>query len=474
MVEEGGTFRRSDFSHLDWLDATRLLYRDMGLSATLGAPPVLVPMGRGVGGTTLINLGTALRMDASMFEYWIRSGVGSLSYSDLVAVYDQVEELMPLEPIPEDLIGENSRILTRAIQDRGYPVEWLTRYAHGCQASGRCYAGCPVDAKKSIHLTYVPEALAAGARLVTRCRIDRITSRSNEVDGVSGWFIGLDGSRKARVTIRAPRVVVACGALLSPGLLMASGMKSKATGTNLGFHPACRAIGLMETPINGDRAVPQSFHARVPGDREIYLETAFLPPGLMAAALPGFGAVHHDRMRQYSNLAVMGFRIIETRRGRVESSLVGWPRSYYDLCEHDLESIRKGLELSAHILFDAGAREVYIPLAGQEVVKSRDQLSTALASPIEASRLELSGYHLQGTLRMGMNPETSVVNERGRHHSIPGLWVADTSLFPVSSRVNPQHTVMALATLVAQDVVEGWERSASSAGRGAGPPAGAN
>src|SRR5581483_11010115 len=148
-----------------------------------------------------------------------------------------------------------------------------------------------------------------------------------------------------RLTVRAPRVVVACGALLSPILLHASGLGKThpASGANLGVHPACRAIGLYDAPVRGHAGVPQAYHAPVSSPGEMYVETAFLPPALMGPALPGFGPEHAQLMQQYEHFALAGFRVIETQRGSVKSAYAGMPVIHYELGARDLETVRAGL-----------------------------------------------------------------------------------------------------------------------------------
>jgi choline dehydrogenase-like flavoprotein len=63
-----------------------------------------------------------------------------------------------------------------------------------------------------------------------------------------------------------------------------------------------------------------------------------------------------------------------------------------------------------------------------------------------AADLKLSAYHPMGTCRMGKDPRSSVVDEHGRAHDLPGLVVTDASVLPGSTYVNPQITIMALAT----------------------------
>jgi choline dehydrogenase-like flavoprotein len=61
-----------------------------------------------------------------------------------------------------------------------------------------------------------------------------------------------------------------------------------------------------------------------------------------------------------------------------------------------------------------------------------------------------------GTARLGSDPTVSVCDPHGTVHGTTGLSVADASLFPGAVGVNPQLTVMALATRVAGRIIDAW------------------
>ena len=65
-----------------------------------------------------------------------------------------------------------------------------------------------------------------------------------------------------------------------------------------------------------------------------------------------------------------------------------------------------------------------------------------------------TGWHVMGTCRMGDNPATSVVDARGASHDVKNLYIADSSLFPTGSCVNPANTIQAVALKTAQHIVE--------------------
>jgi choline dehydrogenase-like flavoprotein len=66
----------------------------------------------------------------------------------------------------------------------------------------------------------------------------------------------------------------------------------------------------------------------------------------------------------------------------------------------------------------------------------------------------LAGQHQAGTCRMGTDPATSVTDPSGRVHDIDNLYVADASLHVSNGGFNPGLTVMALASLVSDQLLE--------------------
>jgi len=82
--------------------------------------------------------------------------------------------------------------------------------------------------------------------------------------------------------------------------------------------------------------------------------------------------------------------------------------------------------------------------SGREVLEAAGATYTHADSP-----LQVAGWHLMGTTRMGTDPETSVVNEWGRCHDVRNLFIVDGSIFVTAAAVNPTNTIQALALYIA-------------------------
>jgi choline dehydrogenase-like flavoprotein len=101
------------------------------------------------------------------------------------------------------------------------------------------------------------------------------------------------------------------------------------------------------------------------------------------------------------------------------------------------------------------AREVYPGIAGFDpVVRDRAELPRLeREAPLSPSAYSMSMTHLFGTARMGSDPARSVVRPDFRHHATAGLYVADSSVFPSNTGVNPMIAIRALAARLAERVL---------------------
>ena len=128
----------------------------------------------------------------------------------------------------------------------------------------------------------------------------------------------------------------------------------------------------------------------------------------------------------------------------------GGPLLLYSLDPRDTAKTLAGIALAAEVYLAAGAKEVHTLLPGLPPVRSRADLRGIIEGRWRASDLKLSAYHPMGTCRLGADARSSVVDEYGNAWDVPGLVLADASILPGSTAVNPQITIMALATRVAR------------------------
>ena len=447
ILEEGEWWDTDDFTARP-RDMMARLYRDAGQIATVGTPPIVLPLGRGVGGTTLVNSGTCFRTPAAVLERWrSQFGLEGLTEAAMRPHFERVERELGVAEVPAELAGRNAAVVRRGAQALGLSGGYLRRNARGCVGSGVCAYGCPTGAKQHVGITYIPAAWAAGATTFTGVRAERLLRTGSRVTGVLARTAGGGCLR-----VSAEHVIVACGAIHTPLLLRRQGLGtgSGQLGRNLSIHPATAVRAVFDEAIDAWDGVPQSYYVDALAADGIMLEGIAGPPDHTAMSTPRAGPEHRELMLRAGSVAQFGVMVSDTSRGRVRA-LPGTRRPVirYDLNARDTAAFKRGIELLCEIFWAAGAREVIVPVAGVPTLRAGDS-APLRAATVRPRDLSLMAFHPLGSARAGADPSQSVVDGELAVHGIEGLRVVDGSVVPSALGVNPQITIMALATRLAE------------------------
>jgi choline dehydrogenase-like flavoprotein len=449
VLEEGGRHPAATLTARP-RDMLARLYRDGGQVATVGRPPIVLPLGRGIGGTTLVNSGTCFRTPDHVLARWrAEHGLHELTPASLAPAFARVEETLGVAQVPADLAGVNAALIRRGAERLGWSGGYLRRNARGCQGSGVCAFGCPTGAKQHAGDAYLGPARAAGAITCTGARAERIV-----VQGARATAVEARTPAGGRVTVEADAVVVAAGTIHTPLLLRASalGVRSRcrdrgALGRNLSLHPATAVWGLFDEPVDMVRGVPQSYFVDEFARDGIMLEGIAGPPDYLAMSAPFTGDRHRELMLRYRHVGQCGLMVSDRSRGSVRGR-PGAPLIRYDLCPEDVATLHRGLVRLAELLAAAGARTLFLPLARLPELPGAD-VAPLRALDVRRSDLELMAFHPLGTARAHADPARGVVDPDLRVHGTENVYVADGSVVPTALGVNPQITIMALATRLA-------------------------
>jgi choline dehydrogenase-like flavoprotein len=449
FVEEGRYFERHEFTSRPF-EMQAKLYRRGGSTFSVGNVPIPIPLGQTVGGTTTVNSGTCYRTPERVLHHWERDlGLGGLGPDGMAPYFERVEAVLGVERAKAELMGGNGRVIARGCETLGFTRHGpLRRNAPACDGQGVCCFGCPTDAKRSTNVSYVPLALRAGAELFTSCKVTRVIVDSGRARGIVAR--GDDGSV---LTVRARAVVIACGSIMTPILLAPQGLGSTSgqLGKNLSIHPACGLLAEFDEQILPWKGIPQGYSIEELHDEGILYEGAMVPLEMSMSMTQLIGPELVRLAESFDHVASFGFLVEDSSRGSV-SEVMGQPVIRYWLGDQDVAHIKRGLDVLAQVYFAAGARAVHTPVAGFEVLRSQADLAALRRAKLRAWDLDLSAYHPLGTARMGRDPATSVVGADHQVHDCRALYVIDGSAVPTALGVNPQVTIMALATRAAEKV----------------------
>lgn len=456
VLEKGRYQNEADFS-LQEGEGLERLYDAGGLLATRDLSLVIL-QGSTLGGGTVVNYTTSFATPESVRDEWAREhALPHFTRPEFTQSLAAVARRIDVNTEHAAPSGRD-QILIRGLERLGWHHGLLPRNVRGCtqdDACGYCGYGCRAGAKQSTLVTYLPDAVARGARVVVGCEVHRVSIAGGHATGVEARV----GNHA--VTVRAPAVVVACGSIHSPALLMRSGVNLPALGRFLALHPATAVFGEMKEAVRPWTGTLQAHYSDQFADLDrgygFKFETAPVHPSLLALAAPWESAAQYARqMERLAHTALCGILLRDRFGGRVRVDRAGCPVVDYRLSRYDAAHLRRALAAAAELLEAAGAREIWSPLARwvryqPGARNARDEwLSRVDAAGWGPNQLLLVTFHQMASCRMGATAQTSVVDPEHRVWSVRGLYVADASVFPTSSGVNPMLTIMGIAHRAAQ------------------------
>lgn len=458
VLEKGGFFPEATLG-MPEAEGMQQLYLDRGMLASrdLG---VAVLAGSAVGGGTLVNWSACLTPPDWLRQEWEQEyGLTGLTSSAFQACVDEVVERLHVHSdCSTGPPGGSADRLLAGCRQLGYAAKELPRNASDCgEDCGFCIFGCRSGGKQSTARTYLVDAVAHGAHVLPRADVRRVLVQSGRVAGVQATVTGQS------VTIRAPRVVLAAGAIGSPAVLLRSGLTNPNIGRHLHLHPVLAVSGVYPGgvgPWHGRllSAYSNQF-ARVDGNYGFLLEVAPVHPGQGAMFMPWqSGEKYQQDLLGLNRTGVFIVLARDKGSGRVTVDRAGRHQIDYRIAAYDQRHLLQGQAEAIRVHAAAGAERIITVHAQPNIL---DEATPAKADafaqasfrlPSGPNQLTYFSAHQMGTCRMGRSPRESVADARGEVFGVRGLYVADGSAFPAASGVNPMLTILSLARWVAKQI----------------------
>jgi choline dehydrogenase-like flavoprotein len=464
VLEAGGYFDRADFNMLELWAFQNLYYR--GGPVPTADFNVSMQAGSTVGGGTTINWTNCLRTRPWVREQWEREfGLEGIDGPEFDRHMDAVMERIGANDRCSDYNGPTQRMKDGA-ERLGWSFERVIRNAdqqtYTPESAGYLGFGDQTGSKQSTARTYLRDVADADGVILARTAASRILVEGGRAAGVEATYLDPESGSSAAVTVRAPVVVVACGSLESPALLLRSGIGGPAVGENLHLHPCTALFAYYEEDQRSWWGPPHSGvvdeFANVEDGYGFLIETAQYTTGLGASALPFTDPRRHKEMvHEFSRGATFIGLLRDRGAGRVSIDADGNAVHHYSLTDElDVRNTHRAIEAQAKLHEAAGASEIYSLAAGLPRWERGTDLGAFIAKaqrvPLRAGGHKLFSAHQMGSCRMGSDPQTSVAGPWGELHDTPGVWIGDASAMPTASGTNPMISIMALAHRTAEAI----------------------
>lgn len=457
LIEEGSYFTPAQFSNDEFIAQARL-YRDAGFIVS-EEQTISILQGKTVGGSTTVNWQTSLYPPEYVTKEWAtRFGWQGYSRDEMDSYVSEVHERLGVHEVPSNLVNENNNVLKEGGKKIGLNPQILNNNNRGCIGLGRCGLGCPINAKQSTFLTWIPDALEHGATVVSNMRAIKI--KDGKLKKVLAEFAP-DAYEKApqntiqEMEITAPVVIVSAGAIEGPALLQRSGIGNDWVGRNLKVHPTSTIFGKFEKEIKMFQGPPQSIVIKDGHNQDgtgygYWLEAAPYRPTLASSLVPFYGKQQFDVMKDYTKYNAGIVLVRDGADGEANASVsysFGKRKVYFELTPTDGKNMLKGLKSLAEVTVAAGAKELIFPFTRFKEpykVTGNDNFDWILNESFRPGDLLVGSAHPHGSIQSANDPSLGAVDLNMEIYGHKNIFVMDASVYPTGLSVNPQITTMSI------------------------------
>ncbi|MEO8657811.1 MAG: GMC family oxidoreductase [Bryobacteraceae bacterium] len=424
---------------------------------------------RALGGRSLCWAGHSLRFGPGDYRHW------PIAYEEVAPYYSKAERIMGVHGFKDglwnmpdgefqkgvpyrcgeqmlkrgaDILKTRGRKMELVAQRKAIPTEKHARAT--CHYCGHCMAGCEIDCKYTSANTPIPMAMKTGNLTVfTESTMTRILSKDGRVTGI----VYLD-SKGQQQELSAKSLVLSCNSIETPRHLLINNLANSSghVGRNLTSHFGITVTGIFPELHGRDGSNDDGtdyYHSllsglywdqpnpKFEGTYQVQCGSGLHPSRLPVRGIPGYGAQLKRDLREWNNihasmnmqgsLLVSSKKLVDLDPSRKDKYGLPLPRIHLHYEDSDVAMANDCVATCEEIIRAAGGRVILTP------------------GTVDPSKLQIDYNHWVGTVRMGKDPKSSVVNTAGQSHDIPNLFIADASVFAAYPEKNPTLTNIALS-----------------------------
>jgi choline dehydrogenase-like flavoprotein len=474
MIERGGWYSADHQSHHE-SSVVATVFKDGGLQ-TNSDFDFYILQAQCVGGSGAVSNAVAFRMPPGVHKRWVDEFGFPGDWATLEESYKRIEASSDVAPAKPCAWSPGTHKFLAGCRELGLPegsYKPFDKAIKDCIACGMCNNGCPYEKRRTSEITYTPDAVMNGARILPYHEAVKVVTRGGKVTELVVKHIPKDGPPSYK-TIRADIFILAAGAINSAAILLRSDIRGRGIGRGISFNVGATCVGQWDEVI--DPHLGDDMCAFYMCD-DYTCESTINPPGALSMFITGSFEELYEQMMHFRHMFQIGLLVGSESNGKVvwdlKSRLLGHEFVKFRMTPGDLAKVRAGLITAAKIHLAGGAKRVFLPLARPAAAHSYEEAETILNARLRKNS-DLNAYgsaHPFGGLCLSADPRKGALDTDFRVRGLANLYCCDASTFPTSIKVNPMISIMAVADYFATHVLQcppivtGNARIAELAGR---------
>ncbi|KAI5813076.1 hypothetical protein BZA77DRAFT_129814 [Pyronema omphalodes] len=471
IVEKGEAVPTEDFP-VEQMEHNRVYDGAAGAFVTADGKGTILA-GSSWGGSTVVNWSGSLELPEETRNEWATThGLTFANTPAFQSCFDHVKSLIGVSTTSiihntaNSVLSEGSKLTNY----HSFDIPQNSRSEHHGICGASCMYGCSTLTKQSSSVTTLSTASKSGALCLPNCTVTRILLSNNKATGVH--CILKSGKP---ITIKAETIVLSSGAIRTPCLLTSSSISHPAIGKNLHVHPCGFIVGFKSSsPTKAWEGSIMTSMVKIPpkiNNSPFYAKLINVPviPGITGYQLPWRSGLQYKSSLLRLRKSIWTCVITRDQGAGEVTTKTGDPIITYKLDKKDHGNILEGIVAGCRVQIAGGCDEIQpiLELGEVQMESYIPDMSMTVEERLADPRLERyiqlvrrtaenkrignwSSAHPQGTCRMGADSKKYPVDLEGRVRGYEGLYVADASLCPSATGVNPMLTTMALCEHVAR------------------------